>query len=308
MRSTVAEHEVGGPRAVSLAPRSRGAGGRGVRVVLSAAMAVIALAWLFPVAWAVLNSFRDYEFTAAHGYVSWGGFTVQNYVDAWERANFSATFVNSLLVTVPAILLTLFLSSCVAFVVARFSWRINIALLALFTAANLLPPQALLIPVYRMFRAVEVPFWLSDSGTLLNSYWGLILVNVAFQTGFCAFVLSNYMKALPRELYESAVVDGASVVRQFFQITLPLCRPPLAALATLETTWIYNEFFWATVLLQSGDKYPVTSSLNNLRGEFFTDNNLVAAGSVIVALPTLVVFFVLQKQFVAGLTLGATKG
>jgi multiple sugar transport system permease protein len=131
---------------------------------------------------------------------------------------------------------------------------------------------------------------------------------VAFQTGFCAFVLSNYMKALPRELYESAVVDGASVTRQFFQITLPLCRPPLAALATLQVTWIYNEFFWATVLLQSGDKFPVTSSLNNLRGQFFTDNNLVAAGSVVIALPTLIIFFLLQKQFVAGLTLGATKG
>ena len=167
---------------------------------------------------------------------------------------------------------------------------------------------ALLIPVYRMFRSIEVPFWFSESGTLLNSYWGLIAVNVAFQTGFCAFVLSNYMKTLPRELYESAVVDGAGVLRQFFQLTLPLCRPPLAALATLEVTWIYNEFFWATVLLQSGDKFPVTSSLNNLRGQFFTDNNLVAAGSVVVALPTLIIFFVLQKQFVAGLTLGATKG
>ena len=205
-------------------------------------------------------------------------------------------------------LLTLFLASCVAFVVARFSFKFNLVLLGLFTAANLLPPQALLIPLFRMFRAIQVPFWFSDSGTLLNSYWGLILVNVAFQTGFCAFVLSNYMKTLPRELYEAAVVDGAGVLRQYLQLTLPLCRPPLAALATLEVTWIYNEFFWATVLMQSGDKFPVTSSLNNLRGQFFTDNNLVAAGSVLVALPTLVVFFVLQKQFVAGLTLGATKG
>ena len=117
---------------------------------------------------------------------------------------------------------------------------------------------------------------MSESGTLLNSYWALILVNTAFQTGFCTFVLSNYMKTLPKELYESEV-DGASVLRQFFQLTLPLCRPPLAALATLEVTWIYNEFFWATVLLSSGDKYPITSSLNNLRGEFFTDNNLVGA-------------------------------
>ena len=88
------------------------------------------------------------------------------------------------------------------------------------------------------------------------------------------------MKTLPQELYEAAMVDGASVWRQYWQLTMPLCRPPLAALATLEVTWIYNEFFWATVLMQSGDKFPVTSSLNNLRGEFFTDLNLVAAGSV----------------------------
>ena len=278
------------------------------RVVLQVFLIVMSLAWLFPVLFAVINSFRDYSYTATNGYISFGGFTLQNYVNAWQQADFGHSLLNSAIITIPAVALTLFLSCCIAFVVARFSFRFNLALLGLFTAANLLPPQALLIPVYRMFRAIQVPFWVSDSGTLLNSYYGLIAVNVAFQTGFCAFVLSNYMKTIPRELYESAVVDGASILRQFFQLTLPLCRPPLAALATLEVTWIYNEFFWATVLLQSGDKYPVTSSLNNLRGQFFTDNNLVAAGSVIVALPTLIVFFVLQKQFVAGLTLGATKG
>jgi multiple sugar transport system permease protein len=206
------------------------------------------------------------------------------------------------------VLLTLFLSSCMAFVLARFSFKFNLTLLGVFLAANLLPQQALLIPLFRMFREIPLPTFMSDSGTMLNSFWALILVNTAFQTGFCTFVLSNYMKTLPKELYESAQVDGASVLRQFFQLTLPLCRPPLAALATLEVTWIYNEFFWATVLLQSGDKFPITSSLNNLRGEFFTDNNLVAAGSMVVAIPPLIVFFILQKQFVSGLTLGATKG
>lgn len=280
----------------------------GRRWLMPVVLTLISLIWLFPLLLALVNSFRDYAYTAKNGYVSWGGFTLDNYKNAWSQGDFGLHFWNSFIITVPAVLLTLFLSSCVAFVVARFSWKINIALLGFFLAANLLPPQALLIPVYRMFRAIQVPFWFSESGTLLNSFQGVILVNVAFQTGFCAFVLSNYMKALPKELYESAVIDGASVTRQFWQITLPLCRPALAALAVLQTTWIYNEFFWATVLFQQGDKYPVTSSLNNLRGEFFTDNNLVAAGSVVIALPTLIVFFVLQKQFVAGLTLGATKG
>jgi len=276
--------------------------------VVQVFLIITSLLWLFPLAWAVFNSFRDYSYTATHGYASIGGFTVQNYVNAWQRGNFTHTFLNSVQITVPAVALTLLLSSCAGFVLSRFSFKFNLTMLGIFVSANLLPPQSLLIPVYRAFRMIEVPFWFSDSGTLLNSYWGLILINTAFQTGFCTFVLSNYMKTLPHELYESAQVDGASVWRQFWGITIPLCRPPLAALATFLVTWIYNEFFWATVLLQSGDKFPVTSSLNNLKGQFFTDYNLLSAGSVVVALPPIIVFFLLQRHLVSGLTLGATKG
>ncbi|HET9657346.1 MAG TPA: carbohydrate ABC transporter permease [Kineosporiaceae bacterium] len=278
------------------------------RIVLHVFLVIIAVGWLSPLVWAVLNSFRDYRYTSVHGYVSLGGWTTRNYTNAWQQGEFTTHFLNSVYITVPAVIATLFLSSCMAFVLARFSFKFNIALLGLFTAANLLPQQSLLIPLFRMFRSIPMPEALSDSGMMLDSFWALILVNTAFQTGFCTFVLSNYMKTLPKELYEAAMVDGASVWRQFWQLTLPLCRPPLAALATLEVTWIYNEFFWATVLLQSGSKFPITSSLNNLRGQFFTDLNLVSAGSVIIAVPVLVIFFVLQKHFVAGLTLGANKG
>ena len=278
------------------------------RVILYVFVTATALVWLFPVVWALLSSFRDYNYTSLHGYVSLGGFTFQNYIHAWEQGDFTRHFLNSLIITVPAVLLTLFLGSCVAFVVARFSWRFNLTLLGMFIAANLLPQQALLVPLFRLYREVPLPYWMSDSGQLLDSYWGLILINVAFQTGFCTFVLSNYMKALPHEMFEAARVDGATVLHQFFRITLPLVRPALAALATLQVIWIYNEFYWATVLMQSGDKFPITSSLSNLRGQFFTDYNLLSAGSILIAIPVLVVFFVLQKQFVAGLTLGATKG
>ncbi len=255
-----------------------------------------------------MASLRDYQFTAQYGYLSFGGFTLDNYVTAWTTGEFARKFLNSAIITIPAVTLTLFLASLVAFVLARFSWKFNIVMLGAFTAGNLLPPQALLIPVFKMFQNIEVPFWLSESGTLLNSYVGLILVNVGFQVGFCTFVLANYMKALPKEIYEAAMVDGASIWQQYWKLTLPLCRPSLAALATLQITWIYNEFFWATVLLQSGEKFPITSSLTNLSGAFFTDNNLVAAGAVMIALPTIIIYFALQKHFVAGLTLGATKG
>jgi multiple sugar transport system permease protein len=272
-------------------------------------MLVLSLIWIFPLFWAVLNSFRDYDYTQRNGYLSVGGWTLQNYQHAWEDGDLGKYFLNSLIITVPAVLLTIFLASLVAFVLARFSYRFNLILLGVFLAANLLPPQALLVPIFRIYREIPLPAFMSETEQLLGSYWGLIAINIAFQLGFCTFVLSNYMKTLPHELYEAAEVDGASVWRQYWQLTLPLVRPALAALATLQTTWIYNEFFWATVLLGgNGDKFPVTSALNNLRGQFFVDYNLLSAGSVLVALPVLLVFFVLQKQFVSGLTLGSTKG
>jgi len=281
---------------------------RPARVVLQVFLIVMAVGWIFPIVWAVYNSLRDYDYTSLHGYFSFGGFTLQNYVDAWSRGNFGQTFLNTAIIVVPAVLITLLLASSVAFVLARFSFRFNLTLLALFTAANLLPEQALLVPLFRLFLNFELPYDVSDSGSLYDTYFAVIAVNIAFQTGFCTFVLSNYMKTLPRELYESAVVDGAGVLRQFWQIVLPLCRPALAALSVLQVTWVYNDFFWAVAFMRTGDKLPVTSSLQNLRGQFFTDYNLLSAGSVIVAIPTLVIFFVLQRHLRAGLTLGATKG
>ncbi|MEO5853242.1 MAG: carbohydrate ABC transporter permease [Nocardioides sp.] len=286
-----------------------GALGKPRGTVATVIMLLLALIWLFPLIWAVLNSFRSYTYTQQNGYLSFGGWTLDNYSNVWQNANLGKYFVNSLIITVPAVVLTIFLSSLVAFVLARFTYRFNLTLLAVFLAANLLPPQALLVPVYRMFREIPLPMFMSETGSLLGSYWGLIAINIAFQMGFCTFVLSNYMKTLPHEIYEQAQIDGANVWRQYWQLTMPLVRPALAALATLQVTWIYNEFFWATVLLGGqGDKFPITSALNNLRGQFFVDYNLLSAGSVLVALPVLIVFFVLQKQFVAGLTLGSTKG
>jgi multiple sugar transport system permease protein len=281
---------------------------RPARAVLQTFLAVMAVGWLFPVAWAVYNSLRDYNFTSTHGYFSFGGFTIKNYVNAWAQGNFGQTFYNSAVITVPSVLITLLLASSAAFVLARFSFKFNLAMLVLFTAANLLPQQALLVPLFRMFLNIEIPYEISDSGSLYDTYVAVIAVNVAFQTGFCTFVLSNYMRTIPKELQEAAFVDGAGVIRQFWQVVLPLCRPALAALATLEVTWVYNDFFWAVAFMRSGDKFPVTSSLQNLKGQFFTDYNLLSAGSVIVAIPTLIIFFLLQRHLRAGLTLGATKG
>jgi multiple sugar transport system permease protein len=279
------------------------------RVFLHLFLIAFAALWLLPVLWAVFTSFRSYGDTAIHGYVSWPhALSLVNYRTAWTNAALPHFFFNSMIVAVPAIVLILLLASSVAFVVSRFSYWFNVPLLIFFMSANLLPQQVILTPLYNMYLRMPLPNWLSDSGLFYDSYVGIILINVAFQTGFCTFVLANYMKTIPSTLNEAARVDGAGVFRQFFGIILPLCKPAIAALAVLEFTFIYNDFLWPIVLMKSGNKQPITAALNSLQGIYFSNNNLIAAASLMVAIPTLIVFAALQRQFISGLTLGANKG
>lgn len=282
---------------------------RPARVVLQVSLMLVTAAFALPVAWAVFTSLRPYEETARNGYVSWPErLTLDNYQVAFVDGDLLPFFLNTVVIVVPALVITLFLASMAAFVLSRYGFRGNLLLLLVFTAGNLLPPQVIITPLVNIFREIPLPNVMNSSGSLFDSYWGVGLVHVGFQVGFCVFVLSNFMKMLPVELSEAARVDGASAWRQYRSVIMPLCRAPLAALATLQFTWMYNDFFWALVLMVSGDKRPITSALDNLRAGFFTDNNLVAAGSVLIALPTVVVYVLLQKQFVRGLTVGATKG
>lgn len=282
---------------------------RPARIALHAFLILVTVSFLFPLLLAFYTSFRSHGDTDLHGYFSLPeSLTLDNYVNAFVNGNMPLYFTNTILITIPAIILILGLSSMVAFGLARFRLPGRKVLLVIFVAGNLLPPQIMLTPLYRLYNLIPLPEWMSDSLVLYDSYWGVIAIHVAFQIGFCTFVLTNYMEVLPKELTESALVDGAGAWKQFTSIIMPLCRPPLAALATLEFTWIYNDFLWALVLMSTGDKRPITSALNNLKGEFFIDNNLLAAGSLIIALPTMIVYFALQKQFISGLTLGANKG
>ena len=280
------------------------------RVFAQIFLVTMVIIWMIPIVGMAVSSFRPYEETSSKGFFSWPDtLTLDNFSEAWDRGDMFQHWVITFVVLVPSLFLVLFFSSMVAFAVSRYSWRFNIALLMLFTAGNLLPQQSIIIPLFEFYNRVPIPTipLLSESGELRGSLIGLILIHVAFQSGFCTFVLSNYMKTLPKELNEAAMMDGASLWRQYWQIILPLTRPALAALATLEFAWIYNDYFWAVALIQKGSNLPITSSLRNLSGQFFTDDNLVAAGSLIVVFPTVLIYILLRKQFIAGLSVGANK-
>lgn len=291
-------------------PPSRRRPVRWPRVALYAFLSAMAMLWLFPLLWGVYTALRPFSDTQQNGYISLPSeLNIDNFVNAWNQGNFSVHFVNTLLVTIPAVIVTLIIASMVAFAVSHFSWRFNLGVLLIFTAGNLLPPQVIIVPLYKLYTGLGgIPPPLSDNGLLYNQLFGIFLINTVFQIGFCVFVLSNYMKTLSRDLTEAALVDGASVLRIWGAVIMPLCRPALAALATLEFTFIYNDFFWGLLLLKDGDRRAITAALNNIQGQFFTDINLLSAGALLAAVPTILVFLALQRHFISGLTLGSTKG
>ncbi len=295
---------------------------RPARIALHAFLIAMVVLWLFPLAWAAYISLRPISDTIQRGYVSLpgSGLSLTNYQAAWTQADLPYYYINTLVVVVPGVALTLLLASMVAFCCTQFSWKFNLTVLMIFTAGNLLPAQVIIIPLYFIYLHTPIAslgsidignfsFALfSDNNLLYDQYIGVILIHVVFQTGFATFVLSNYMKTITKEITESALVDGANVFRIWWSVILPLCRPALAAMATLLFTFIYNDFFWALILISTGAKRPITSALNNLQGEFVANYNVITSAAILACLPPIIVYIVLQKQFIAGLTLGSTKG
>ena len=159
----------------------------------------MAIVWLFPLAVGRLHRRCGRTRTRRpHGYISLPQhLNFDNFIDAWNGATSRQHFLSTLIVTIPAVIVTLIVASMVAFAVSRFSWRFNLVVLLIFTAGNLLPPQVIIVPLFKLYTvAPGVPPPLSDNGLLYDQYFGIFLINFVFQLGFCTFVLSNYMKTM----------------------------------------------------------------------------------------------------------------
>ena len=268
------------------------------RVLLYIFLISFTLIYMLPFFSSIVTSVRTQDDISLHGFWSVPSeLTLQNYPDAWNRGRVSRYLLNSFIITIPALIATIFLSSLSAYALARFRFKGNQLIYFMYVAGTMLPFQILLLPV----------FLLTNKLGLYNTYWAVIIVHTAFQLGFCTFVLRNFMKTLPGEIMEAARIDGASEFGIYWRIVMPLTVPGIAAISTLEFTWIFNDYIWALILIQSDTLKPVTSGLAGLQGQFITNWPLIVAGALLAAVPTLVVFFALQRYFIGGLTLGSGK-
>ena len=258
----------------------------------------ITLLWLLPIIAALVTAFRTMDDISINGFWSIPEeFSFDNFSKAWTTARVNSYLLNSFIITIPSLLGMLFLSSLSAYALARFKFRGNLIIYFMYVAGTLLPFQILLLPVFRLTNQIG----------LYDTYGSLILIHVTFQLGFCTFVLRNFMRTVPGEILDAGRVDGCGEFRIYWQIMLPLSLPSLAALATLEFTWVFNDFLWALVLVSSDAVKPVTAGLATLQGQWNTDWTLITAGALLSTLPTVLVFIFLQRYFIQGLTLGSGK-
>ncbi|MGN5634082.1 carbohydrate ABC transporter permease [Streptomyces sp. AC154] len=263
-----------------------------------ASAGLLSVLWLLPIALVLVTSVRSFDDVAAHGVGSLPhSFTLDGFRQAWVDGGQQRALINSLLVTIPTVLLSLLLASTAAFALSRYDVPLRRTLLLLMLGGNLLPPQILLVPVSR----------LSEMLGLYDSLYALIGVQVGFGIGFYVFVLHGFMRSIPPEIQQAAVIDGAGPWQIYTRIILPLAKPAMAALSALSFTWIFNDLLWAITVLRTDTQMPITASLIGLQGQYVSMWNVIAAGSVIAAAPTVIVFLKFQRHFVAGLNLGAVK-
>ena len=264
-----------------------------------AVLPVALIAWLLPLlAVAIFSVKPGADFTNANYWGMPSSFDfVENYGQVFFNSDMPRYLLNSFMITVPTVVGAVALSAMAGFALGIYRFKANIWIFFMFVAGNFVPFQILMVPV----RDLTL-----DMG-LYNTKLGLVLFHVAFQTGFCTLFMRNFIRALPYELIEAARVEGISEIRIFWYVVLPLMKPALAALSVLIFTFIWNDYFWAVVLTQGPESQPVTAGITAFNSEFRAMYHLMSAGSIVAALPPVAMFFLMQKHFIAGLTLGAVK-
>jgi multiple sugar transport system permease protein len=257
------------------------------------------LIWLLPIFASVLTSFKTLAEINSGKYWSLPEkFSFQNFFEAYTSGKFSSYLLNSIVITVPSVVLILFFSSLGGFALSKMNFKYSKLITLIFVAGMLLPFQILLIPVFYLSSHVL---------HIYDTRFGVILFHVAFQLGFGTFFMKNFIQTLPHGIIEAARLDGCSEFKIFTSIVFPLTTPAIAALSTLLFTWIWNDYLWSLILLQSDSLKPITAGLQNLNGQWVASIHLQNAGALLAALPPLALFLFLQKHFVNGLTLGSGK-
>ncbi|WP_162467230.1 carbohydrate ABC transporter permease [Streptomyces cavernae] len=253
----------------------------------------------FPVYWLVISALRPNHEIRSYDQTLWpSSITLDNFQRAIDQPNFGTAIQSSLIICVTAVLGAMVLSTIAAFAIGRFHFTGRKAFMITLLVIQLLPPTAMLIPIYIQLNGLGA----------LNEYWGVIIIYLVSALPFATWMIRGFVINIPKELEESAMVDGCSRMGAFWRVIFPLLAPGLAAASIFSLINAWNEYLLAYVVLQDNDKYTLNVWLMNFTTSRGVDYGALMAASTLIALPVVVFFMLVQKKMASGLTSGAVKG
>jgi len=267
-------------------------------------LAFVGLIWLVPTIGLLITSLRPRSDIQSTGWWSIADLTltIENYRQVLEAQGMFQAFVNTVIIAVPSTLLPLAICALAAYAFAWVSFPFRDTLFLVVVALLMVPVQVAFIPVLTMFREVLPAF------ELTRGYGAVWLAHTAFALPFGIFLLRNFFITLPPDLIEAARLDGASDLRIFRSVVLPVSVPAIAAYGIFQFLWVWNDLLMALVFVQDASKFPMTRAIQNLLSQYGTEWHLLAAGAFLLMIVPLIVFFALQRYFVQGLLAGSVKG
>ena len=268
------------------------------KILIAILLVFIAVISLVPIIWVLSSSFKSNSeiLTAVSGFPT--GLHFDNYVNAFKLAPITTFYKNSILVSIVATLLNLFICSMAAYVVVRCNFKAKGMITLLFSLGLIIPGAALIQPLYTTFTATH----------LYNKLMGLVLVYTALGMPTTFYIMVSYIRTIPYSLEEAAYIDGSGFFRTFMQIVLPLTRPAFATAGVIQFLLAWNEFQFALTLTGETGKRTLPIALYYFKSAFASDYGAMFAATIVVITPTIIIFILLQKQVIAGLAAGSVKG
>lgn len=272
-----------------------------------AVLTVWALTTLYPFLWVVLNSFREKGLIRKDSFsipLPGKGFSLGNYAKAMERFDFGNAYLNSLIVSISVTIAVVILAGLAAYGLVRYRFKLRGLCYSLLMAGMMFPVFSTIIPVFRM----EAAWGIASSGSRWLSLLAVILPQIAGNLCFATIVLMGFIESVPIELEESAYMDGCHVFQVYFHIIMPAAKPSFATVAIFSFLWSYNDLFTQNFFLRVPREKTITLLLNEISSQAGVDYGLMAASVVLIVIPVLAVYVLLQKHIIKGLTAGAIKG
>ena len=269
------------------------------KILLYLLITIIAVVYILPVIGVVLTSFKLNAEIAKEGLWTLPKILhLDNYKEVWFVANIQTYMKNSFLVTFPATFISISLGILMGYVFSKLSFKGSELLFVFVLAGMFFPPQIVLIPLFRFYNQVN----------LYDTLWPMIITHSAFGLPICTLIMRNFFSSIPMAIRELAIIDGANEFEVLLKIMLPVSLPAMAVLATLQFTWIWNDFLFPIIFTQSDSMRTIMVGLISMKGQYSVAYGAQGAMAVVASIPTLLIFIFFQRYFISGMTMGAVKG